>query len=87
VTRARQRARVVFVDPAATNPSEYESGQASANRLIDNYPEFVDAALSTVTEHMENWPVGQSTKLSERDWARDAGFAHTLREYREAHAS
>jgi hypothetical protein len=33
---------------------------------------------------METWPVSQGkNSLTDAQWARSAGFAHTLREYRQ----
>lgn len=80
-------ARPAF-DPATTYPAEYRRGVEIANRLIarplrGNRTLFVSHALELVTRHMQEWPQAQKNALGDRQWALSAGFAHTLREYRE----
>jgi hypothetical protein len=75
-------------DPATKYPHDYAQGVDTANRVIDKRPAAVDSLLQLVTEHMENWPRVQGKNgLTDRQWARSAGFAHTLREYREGQGS
>jgi hypothetical protein len=77
-------------EPRLRYPQDYQQGVDTANRLIDrpareNRTLFISHALELVTWHMENWPRVQGKNgLTDRQWAVSAGFAHTLREYREA---
>jgi hypothetical protein len=72
-------------DPATRYPQDYQQGVDTANRVIDNRPAAVNSLLQLVTKHMETWPQVQGKNgLTSQQWARSAGFAHTLREYREA---
>jgi hypothetical protein len=85
VTQPKPASRHQF-DPATRYPHEYRQGVDTANRLLDrpireNRTLFVSHALQLVTEHMEHWPQAQKNALTDRQWARSAGFAHTLREY------
>ena len=85
VTKPLPRKPAPAFDPAATYPQDYQQGVDTANRIIDRRPRDVRFALARVTNHMENWPQVQGKNgLTDRQWARSAGFAHTLREYREA---
>lgn len=76
------------IDPLTAYPQEYQQGVDSANRTIERYPRSVDSVLQLVTKHMEEWPQVQGKNgVNDRSWAISAGFAHTLREYREGQGS
>lgn len=73
------------IDPQTAYPQDYQQGVDSANRTIERRPRSVNSVLQIVTSHMESWPQVQGKNgVTDRQWARSAGFAHTLREYREA---
>jgi hypothetical protein len=75
-------------DPATRYPQDYQQGVDTANRVIEQRPRDVNHALAQVALHMESWPQVQGKNgLTDRQWARSAGFAHTLREYREGQGS
>jgi hypothetical protein len=93
MTAPKSRRPLPGFDPAATYPQDYQQGVDSANRLIERPLRegralFVRHALELVTRHMENWPdTPGKNGVGDRQWARSAGFAHTLREFREAQGS
>lgn len=88
MTRPQPRAALPAFDPTQTYPQDYAQGVDTANRLIDTRPAAVLSSLQLVTSHMENWPRVQGKNgLTDQQWARSAGFAHTLRDYREAQGS
>jgi hypothetical protein len=85
MTRPQPRKPLPAFDPATKYPHDYQQGVDTANRIIDTRPGDVRFSLAWVTSHMENWPTVQGKNgLTDGQWARSAGFAHTLREYREA---
>lgn len=87
MTAPKPRKPAPAFDPAARYPQDYQQGVDRANRTIAKRPRSVDALLALVTRHMEEWPQAQKNALTDRQWARSAGFAHTLREYREEQGS
>lgn len=88
MTRPQPRKPLPAFDPQTTYPRDYQQGVDTANRLIDTRPRDVAHALARVTSHMENWPQVQGKNgLTNQQWARSAGFAHTLRDYREGQGS
>ena len=79
-------------DPRATYPHDYQQGVDTAERIIAEGGRYrtdrISYALARVTRHMETWPVTQGKNgLTDRQWARSAGFAHTLRELVESQGS
>ncbi len=91
MTHPQPRKPLPAFDPATRYPHDYQQGVDTANRVIEeegpHRAERVRHALARVTAHMENWPAAPGKNgVTDRQWARSAGFAHTLREYREQQA-
>jgi hypothetical protein len=91
MTQPKPRSLPSF-DPRATHPRDYQQGVDIANRIINrpirmNRTLFIDHAIELVTQHMTAWPQAQRNGLTDRQWARSAGFAHTLIEYRRGQGS
>lgn len=91
MTAPKPRQPLPAFDPATRYPQAYQRGVDSAKRIIGEKGadrlRRVRFSLAQVTAHMENWPAVQGkNSLSDQQWARSAGFAHTLREYLEEQA-
>jgi hypothetical protein len=94
MTRPKPRQSSTPEDPSTAHPQAYQQGVDTANRVINERGSVqvrlkrISSALAMVAAHMENWPQVQGKNgLTDQQWARSAGYAHTLREFLEAQAS
>jgi hypothetical protein len=61
-------------------PDEYQAGQDTANRLIQDDPGWVPEVLQLVEEQLAGWPTSYTKNgLTVRQRARSQGFRDVLR--------
>jgi hypothetical protein len=73
-----------YKDSRAACPDDYETGQATAQRLINSKRdrERIPFALRLVEAHLARWPLTQAKNgLTEAQHARSRGFRDQLRFY------